>query len=362
MYHISYHLWWECTSTVRVFLSALKQFYHVACRLEWYAPPHPLTDPISSLTREVENEQRRLAGLRPRMPQWSGVEEPLPYSASDNYFKLVGDDWKLHPIDDPDLHVHLCKGFKLAHFSLRDQLVVRIAYESGARIHEILCLTVSDWRKRGAKQEALACNKGSHGRRVKTLRFSSTTARMLHAYVNTERIQFDPLPRRLEALDDSEVLFLSRRGKPYSYDGFKKHWYRLCQALKIDLNIHALRHWFVTQELRLICETAKEPGEIERGKEGLVRYMAWRNPDTLRVYEHYFDEQQHASIQDQLHAKWHEADVRYETASLQGSPELFLSPSPSPQQSLSVKEQIALTTSLELGWDELLSLGGATHG
>jgi integrase len=48
------------------------------------------------------------------------------------------------------------KGFQLVQLSLRDQIVVRMAYESGARIREILRLTVGDWRKRGAKN-------GPHG-------------------------------------------------------------------------------------------------------------------------------------------------------------------------------------------------------
>jgi hypothetical protein len=81
---------------------------------------------------------------------------------------------------------------------------------------------------------------------------------MLHAYVNTERSHVDPTHRRLDALAAAEPLFLSSRGNAYDYDTFKKHWYKLCNVRKIDLNIHALRHWSVTQEIRLICESAKE--------------------------------------------------------------------------------------------------------
>jgi len=36
-------------STVHVFLCALKQFYHLARRKEWYLYPHPLTDPTANL-------------------------------------------------------------------------------------------------------------------------------------------------------------------------------------------------------------------------------------------------------------------------------------------------------------------------
>jgi integrase len=143
-------------STVRVFLSALKQFYHIVRRLGWYPYAHPLIDSVAHLMQEVETEERQAAGLRPRMPQRSGVEDPKQPYTSDNYFKLVEDEWQPQPIDNPNLHVLLRKGFKQARISLRDQIVVRIAYESGARIREILHLTVGDWRKRGGKQEAWA--------------------------------------------------------------------------------------------------------------------------------------------------------------------------------------------------------------
>ena len=287
------------------------------------------------------------------MPQQSGVEEPRRQFTSDNYFKLVQGQWVPQPIDDPDLHLKLRQGFTQAQFCWRDQIVVRMAYESGARISEILRLTVGDWRKRGAKQEAWAFSKGSHERRVKVLRFSPETAKMLHSYANTERIAHDPSSRRLDLLDDADFLFLSSRGNPYDYDSFKKHWYKLCAVLQLDLNIHALRHWFVTQEIRLICETAKTPGEIERGKEDLVRYMAWRSPETLRAYEHYFDALHHAQIQDRLHAKWYEEGLHYEQTSV---------PPPSTfTEHHETNPAIGQGSSSE-GWDSLLALGGMVHG
>ncbi len=333
-------------STVHVFLCALKQFYYLARRKEWYLYPHPLTDPTANLLQDTLAEERREAGQRPRMPQRSGVEEPRHRFLSDNYFKLVHETWQPQPID---------QGFRPAGLCLRDQLVVRIAYESGARIREILRLTVGDWRKRGGKQEAWAFSKGSHGRRVKVIRWSAETSRMLLAYVNTERLALDRQSRRLDALDEGDPLFLSRRRNPYDYDSFKKHWYKLCAVLQLDLNIHALRHWFVTQEIRLICETAKEAGDIERGKEDLVRYMAWRSPETLQCYEHYFDSVRHADLQDRLHARWAEETARYaqEAPSVSSARTPF---GPVPSRPPEPKDPPR-----EEEWDTLLSLGGYTH-
>ena len=345
-------------STVRVFLPALKQFYHIVRRLGWYPSAHPLIDSVAHLMQEVEAEERLAVGRRPRMPQRSGVEDPKQPFTSDNYFKVVEDEWQPQPIDDPHLHVLLRKGFKQACLSLRDQIIVRLAYESGARIREILGLTVGDWRKRGGMQEAWAFSKGSHGRRVKVIRFGKDTNRMLHAYVNTQRCRVDQAHRRLNALDDAEPLFLSSRSNPYGYDTFKKHWYRLCNVLKIDLNIHALRHWYVTQEMRLMCESAREPGDIVRGKEDLVRYMAWRSPDTLQAYEHYFDDLRHAETQDQLYSKWYEEDQRYEQTCVEASTErASLSSTPSAL----AKERETEAIESKHGWDTLLGLGGSAH-
>lgn len=341
----------QSPSTVRIFLSALKQFYIVACRGGWYEYPHPLTDAVAHLLQEVEQEERRVAGTRPRMPQTSGVEEPRQRHSSDNYFHLKEEEWIPHPIDDPHLHQHLLAGFKLANFCLRDQIVVRIAYESGARIREILQLTLGDWQTRGWNQEATTFSKGSRGRRVKVIRFSSETAKMLREYINTDRRALDSQQRRLEQLEKTDPLFFSQRRKPYDYEAFKPHWYALCATLRIDLNVHGLRHWYVTQAIRHICETAQAPDDIIRGKEDLVRYMAWRNPETLKAYEHFFQAERHAKIQDQLYQRFYERDMTYineqrvdtqhghVTRSKQGVPA-----SPTQQQ--------------PSGWDMLLALGG----
>lgn len=53
--------------------------------------------------------------------------------------------------------------------------------------------------------------------------------------------------------------------------------------------------------MRLIHEVAQSPGEVERRKEEMVRYMAWRSPDTLKAYEHYFQAIHHAQMQEVLH-------------------------------------------------------------
>ena len=291
----------QSPSTVRVFLSALKRFYSSALLAGEYAYVHPLTNPVVHLLEEVDQGETDAHRSRHKMPQISGIEEPTRKRTSDNYFRLVDKEWVPEPIDDPALHLRLITGFEQASMSRRDQIVIRMAYESGARISELLTLTIGDWRKRGSKQEATACSKGSHGRRIKVIRFSMETAKLLHSYVSEDRVRFDPFHRDLAQLTDHEPLFLSARRKPYGYDAFIPHWERLCRTIGIDLNVHGLRHWYVCQMMRLLHEIATSPGEVERRKEEMVRYMAWRSPDTLRAYEHYFQAIHHAQMQDVLH-------------------------------------------------------------
>jgi integrase len=235
-------------STVRLFLASLKQFYVVMIWEGYYSFTNPLLDPAARLLNELEREEEG----RHRMPQVSGVEEPVTAYPSENFFRLAKDSWEVTPVDDPLLGKTLAEGATKAGLCLRDQIVVRMALESGARISEILTLTVGDWRELGCNQEVRACSKGSRGRRVKRLRFSSTTARMLRQYLNTDRAAQDPELRRLEQLGDRDPMFLSQRRKPYGYEAFKPHWKRLCQTVGITLNIHAMRHWYTTMAMRMM--------------------------------------------------------------------------------------------------------------
>ena len=124
---------------------------------------------------------------------------------------------------------------------------------------------------------------------------------MLRQYLNTDRAELDRELRRLEHLSDADPLFLSQRHKPYDYEAFKPHWYKLCKTLQLDLNVHMIRHWYVTMAMRLIAEGAKNSAEIVLRKEELVRYMAWHSPATLGTYEQYFKGVQHYTIQDRVH-------------------------------------------------------------
>jgi hypothetical protein len=176
-------------------------------------------------------------------------------------------------------------------------------------------LTVGDWAARGCLQEAQAFSKGSHGKRVKFLRFSSETAKLLRRYFDTERCRLDAnhcrLDDYLQAGRDERAhlhavpLFLSHQGTPLRPKTFRDlYWNRACQAVGVEADIHQARHWYVTQIIRTVYETTPSESEINRRLRELIEYMGWRSGwETLEAYQHYFDPQRHAEIQDELHGR-----------------------------------------------------------
>lgn len=285
----------QSPSTVKVFLAALKSFYTFAKRVGWYPYPHPLLDATALRLAELRRQAERTAG-RPPMPQTSGVVDPPKQRRTpENYYRLKWEEWVPQSIDDPLLLKQLQRWARRARLSLRDYLVVTLAAETGARISEILHLTIKDWRARGGRTETSTLNKGSQGRRVKYLVFTPETAKLLSKYINGERRSHDSQHRRLEQLHDTDLLFLSERGGPYTYRAFYDHWQKLCRAGRIKLTIHGLRHWNVTEAIRFIHDTFKDESEIAAAERDLVQYMDWRSPETLQAYNQFYQGRRHVS-------------------------------------------------------------------
>jgi hypothetical protein len=163
--------------------------------------------------------------------------------------------------------------------------MVVLLFETGARVSELMSLTLGDWNRRGLKDTAWARNKGSRKRRAKYVRFSEQTVKLLKKYFDLERKAVDVhyytlddylrLAERHEIDLDAVPLFLSQRGTPWTVASFRAHyWKKACAAAKLDADIHQCRHWYVTQSLIEIHEQARK-GEltVERGKEELIAYM-----------------------------------------------------------------------------------------
>jgi len=174
---------------------------------------------------------------------------------------------------------------------------VRILFEGGGRISEVLDLTALDWSTSQFLNQFQARNKGSFGVRTKRFVVSPATAKLMRKYfdddVSGRRVR-DPQGLcladlgRMGAADLAKVrLFLTSRGDPVSPRMFRSgHWNPALRAAGIAAPPHIARHWFVTNALRNIERTAKDQNEMVRRKAELVQYMAWKTAErTLRAYE-----------------------------------------------------------------------------
>lgn len=307
-------------STIRVFLSALKLFYQVMRRRDYYSFPNPLVDTVSTAIADLE-EHLDDRTQPPRMPDISGVETPRrKQRLSDSYFKLEGDAWVPQVVDDATLPGRVLAGGRcLKGWGLREECVTRILFESGGRISEVVGLTLGDWVARGMLQEANAFSKGSHCQRVKFLRFSNDTAKLLRRYCDEDRKKLD---RHEYSLDDylrlakrkqvelhTIPLFLTIHRTSLTAKTYRERfWNPACKAARIDADVHQARHWYVTMAIRQIYETSKTDGDVQRRLRELIEYMKWKSgQETLEAYEHYFNAARHADIQDAIHSRMDEA-------------------------------------------------------
>jgi integrase len=288
---------------VRILLAVLRRFYDYLIASHHYDQPNPLVhEEASRIATELrQNYRRAIKEMEDRepMPAASGVDPPSGIRLSANYFRCVEEEWVPRTIDDPDFPHLVYNAGKQCGWGLRELCVVRILFESGARISEVFDLTAKDWAVSQFLNVFEARNKGSFGARTKRLVVSSVTAKLCRRYFDDDkegRRAHDP--QRLTIADLSKMdgpelekvkLFLSRhRGQGLHSKSFRKcYWNPALHSVGIQANPHLARHWFVTNALRTIEHTSKDANEILRRKTELVQYMAWRTAErTLKAYEH----------------------------------------------------------------------------
>jgi integrase len=286
-------------TAVHITLASLKLFYK-AMRIERLYPfENPFIDQYSLHVRELEARQRDDV-YPPPMPPESGMGPPPRKRLTASYFKLVGAEWIPQIIDDVNFPEYLFTGaYQLKRWGLRDDCVTRLLFETGARISEVVGLTLGGWNEFYLLQQARTFNKGSNGIHNKTLRFRADTAKLLRRYFDTERRRIDAQHMTLDSylrqhkerrLDLYTVpLFLSQRGTPYSAKTYREHvWNPACQAAGIEANIHQTRHWYVTMAIRDIYQHYHDDAKVQLEIQKLIGYMHWRSgEETMAAYEHY---------------------------------------------------------------------------
>ncbi len=305
--------------SVGVFLSGLKFFYRVMQAQGLYADDSPLVDVTAGAVQDILDDLDQQDEY-PHMPAISGVAKPRArWRLTDSYFCLKGDQWIPAVIDDPTFPRRVLAGGQRTGWHLREQIVTRVLFDSGGRISEVVGLTLGDWDARGRSVTATAFSKGSHGRRVKVLRFAADTAKLLAHYFDGERRTHDPAHRTiadyLRLRDAGRVglydvpLFLSAQGTALTAKNYRDNYWRpACRAAGIDGDVHQARHWFVTMYMREVYETVDKDGEVARAKGDLIAYMGWRSGEaTLAAYEHHFQAARAAQVQDRVHARMRQA-------------------------------------------------------
>lgn len=313
----------EAVNAMRLLLAGLKLFYRIAKARSYYQYTNPFID---SFTETVKAAREQLVReddgtMRPKMPDQSGIDLPRREGRlTDSYF-LLKDTWIPQVVTDPTLPQKILDGGRKLKaqgktWGIREECMITLLFETGARISEILSLTLGDWNRRGLKDTAWARNKGSRKRRAKYVRFSEQTVKLLKKYFDMERKTVDAHHYTLDdylrlaeqhMIDlDTIPLFLSQRGTPWTVASFRAHyWKKACAAANIDADPHQARHWYVTQALIQIHEQARK-GKItvERGKEELIAYMHWRMGEkTLKAYNHFFQPAHHATVQNRVFKK-----------------------------------------------------------
>ncbi|AZN68569.1 site-specific integrase [Acinetobacter haemolyticus] len=300
--------------TISILLAALRCFYNSAILNKFYKFKNPLIG-ISLKLDETEDFSRKQSNY-PIMPHISGVTEIKKNKRlTDAYFILTQNEWTPYIVNDKNLPNQVFNAGKLVGWKIRQNLITILLFETGARISEVCGLTLGDWYDRGLDNEASSFSKGSFQRRVKFLRWSNNTTKSLKYYFDNERIKFDKnglklldyinLARQKKIDLYSVYIFITNHGTPLKPNVYRDlYWLPACKKAKLKINIHQIRHWYVSTVIEEIhsLKLTKDEYELKVGE--LIKYMNWKSGrQTLEVYEHFFQKMEHQLLQDTLHAK-----------------------------------------------------------
>ena len=184
----------------------------------------------------------------------------------------------VHPLSDVQLRALLaaCKGPDLR--DKRDEAIIRLMTETGARAGEVLALDVADVDL-AAGTAVIHRGKGGKARRVP---FGPRTGSAIDRYIRA---------RRRHRLASTAVLWLGDRGREFGYHGLRDTLrYRAERAGIGGFHPHQLRH---TAAHRWLAAGGSEGG--------LMAVAGWTRPDMLLRYTKARAEQRAADEARRLH-------------------------------------------------------------
>lgn len=282
-------------STLAVLRAAIRHFYLVLSEEGLYTGPNPMTSVILTRLEQLRRSQVANAGA----PDHAGIRDPgASRRRTPAFVRQPASGWRVNwqqttAVVAEGIHRDLQAMIAHAGASARDRAILLLLLHTGARVNEIVGMSVGGYRADGVAGQALVRNKGSRGREVKAIFFGQApeVGRALAAYLRRERACWDQQRRPLRLVADHEPFFLARRGTPYTAAALYQHWYRLYRAVEHacprHFSPHDLRHLMATDCLRLAREEYAGDGEgYLRAKHGLQVLMDWRSPRTVEIYDH----------------------------------------------------------------------------
>ena len=298
-------------SSLRVLLAAIRDFYAVMSEAGLYAYANPMCSQM--LQRWKHERMKSIANSG--APDHAGTRSESWHETNHQptafFRQRRGEPWK------PDVtltseqiqqRMNTDLDWMTRHASTqRDCLVLMILRETGARLSEVLSMTAGGFRKAKDPYQAYITNKGSYGREEKLIRLSPPIEAALVRYVRTERARLDPKGyKRLSQLDDTDPIFITRRGTSYNRDAFYHHWRKLYAARppqkereqelpSLEYTPHDLRHLRVTAWLSAIRKV-KDADRAQMLRRCVQRRMAWRDPLPLLCFDHSVTEQEDEEV------------------------------------------------------------------
>jgi integrase/recombinase XerD len=209
---------------------------------------------------EASTARSRQLALR-RFSAWLATEGEIPADQLAGLAPPKLDAKAIHPLSDEQLRALLaaCKGPELR--DKRDEAIVRLMTETGARAGEVLALTVADVDL-AAGTAVIHRGKWGKARRVP---FGPRTGAAIDRYLRA---------RRHHRLAATPALWLGDRGKEFGYHGLRDSLlYRAQRAGIGGFHAHLLRH---TAAHRWLAAGGSEGG--------LMAVAGWTRPDMLLRY------------------------------------------------------------------------------
>jgi integrase/recombinase XerD len=209
---------------------------------------------------EASTARSRQLAVR-RFSAWLAAEGEIPADDLTSLTPPKLDVKAIHPLTDDQLRALLaaCKGPDLR--DRRDEAIVRLMTETGARAGEVLALTVADVDlTTGAA--VIRRGKGGKARRVP---FGPRTGAAIDRYMRA---------RRRHRLASTRALWLGDGGRGFAYHGLRDSLRARAERAGIaGFHVHLLRH---TAAHRWLAAGGSEGG--------LMAVAGWNRPDMLLRY------------------------------------------------------------------------------